>query len=52
MIVIFYHDLSASFRSFELLNKTENMPLSIAYNSFIDSHSNAQNMFSSMMTLR
>ncbi|AKL40138.1 TPA: hypothetical protein I8438_004215 [Serratia marcescens] len=38
----FYHDLSASFRSFELLNKTENMPLSIAYNSFIDSHSNAQ----------
>lgn len=38
----FYHDLNESFRSFELLNKTENMPLSIAYNNFIDSHSNAQ----------
>lgn len=38
----FYHQLEAGFHTFELMNKTENMPLSIAYNGFIDAHPNAQ----------
>jgi hypothetical protein len=38
---LFYDKLSSGFNNFELLNKIENMPLSIAYNSFIDNHPDA-----------
>lgn len=38
----FYDLLNNRFQYFELMNKTENMPLSIAYNRFIEKHPDAQ----------
>lgn len=37
----FYERLKSNFNQFELMNRVENMPLSIAYNSFIDAHPDA-----------